>query len=362
MQEKDYRILSINPGSTSTKFAIYLNEKRVFKDSISHDPNELAKYENTMDQLEMREKLMQESFDRAGIDLSAIDATVGRGGMLKPLKSGAYEINDIMLKRLFTCPISQHASNLGAPLAHFFAKYAKAPSFVYDSVVVDEMDEIAKVTGLPEIRRPSIVHALNCRAAAIKVAQRHGREYKDMNFVVAHLGGGTSMCALKKGKMVDILSDDEGPLAPERSGKISPLRLLKFCYAQGNTESIVFKKIRGQGGFLAHLGTTDAIEVEKRIENGDKKAEMVYNAMIYQAAKSIGELAVAIDGDVDYIILTGGLSYSKMVTNGITKKAGFIAPVEVVPGENELEALAMGVLRVLRGEEEAHQYDFDDLT
>jgi len=349
------KILAINPGSTSTKIAVYEESKELFKKNIEHPNEEIAKYKNITDQYEMRYESIMSLLKEMNFDVKELSAVVGRGGLLPPVKSGAYKVNESMVERLAKRPLSEHASNLGGIIANEIAKPLDIPSFIYDSVAVDELEDIARISGIADIKRESFSHALNMRAVSIKVAKKLGKDYKDTNLVVAHLGGGISISVHKKGRMVDIISDDEGPFSPERSGRVPCRSLMEMCYI--NDKKAIKKKLRGEGGLSSYLSTNSALEVEKRIQNGDEEAKLVYEAMAYQVAKGIGELATVVDGDVDAIIITGGIAYSKMMTEWIVKRVKFIAPVEVVPGENELEALAFGALRVIKGDEKSHEYN-----
>lgn len=350
-----YKILAINPGSTSTKIALYEETKELFKKNIEHSNEEIAKYKNITAQYEMRYEAIMNFLKEMNFDAKELSAVVGRGGLLPPVKSGAYRVNDSMVDRLANRPLVEHASNLGAIIANEISKPLNIPAFIYDSVAVDELEDIARITGMADVKRDSFSHALNMRAVAIKVAQKLGKAYEDCNLIVAHLGGGISISVHNKGKMVDIVSDDEGPFSPERAGRISCKRLMQMCYS--TDKNVMKKKMRGEGGLVSNLGTNSALEVEKKIESGDENAKLVYEAMAYQIAKGIGELATVVDGEVDAVIITGGIAYSNMMTSWIKKRVQFIAPVEIVPGENELEALAFGTLRVLKGEEKAHEYN-----
>lgn len=349
-----YKILAINPGSTSTKIALYEDSNEVFKTNIDHLSSDLEKYKSIADQYEFRYAAILDILKSNSFDVKKLDAIVGRGGLLPPVKSGAYRVNELMVDRLKNRPVVEHASNLGAIIAFTIAKPLNIPAFIYDSVAVDEMEPIAKITGISEIKRSSFAHALNMRAVAIRTAKEMGKELTDLNLITTHLGGGISVCALKKGKMVDIVSDDEGPFSPERSGRIPAKEMMNLCYRE--EKSVVSKKLRGKGGLVSLLGTNSALEVEKMIGNGDEHAKLVYSAMAYQIAKGIGEMATVLDGEVDRIIVTGGIAYSKFITSAIEKSVKFIAPVVIVPGENEMEALSQGAIRVLKGEEEAHEY------
>ena len=351
-----YKILAINPGSTSTKIAIYEDERELFTTSLEHSPEEIEKYDSIQDQFEMRRDAVLNFLEEKGFDIRELAAVVGRGGMLPPVKTGAYEVNELMLKTLRERPYMEHASNLGAPIAYEIAKAAGVKAYIYDSVRADEMTDIARISGMPDIPRMSTSHVLNTRAVAMKVAKKYGKRYDEMNFVVAHLGGGISLNVHEKGRIVDIVSDDEGAFSPEGSGRVPCRLLIELCYSGKYDKKAMLKKLRGNGGLKAYLRTTDARKVERMIEAGNEKAILVYEALAYQVAKNIGELATVVAGKVDAIILTGGLAHSKMLTSWIIKRVEFIAPVEIVAGENEMESLAYGILRVLRGEEEARIY------
>jgi len=350
-----FKILAINPGSTSTKIAIYEDTNEIYKKNIEHPSEEIAKYNKITDQYEMRYKQIMDFLKENNFDVKDLAAVVGRGGPLPPVHSGAYKVNDDMVDRLKNRPMIEHASNLGAIIAKEIADSIGVDAYIYDSISVDELDDIARLSGIADIERQSLTHCLNMRAAAIKTAQSMGKKHKDCNFVVAHLGGGISLGAQRKGKVVDMVSDVEGPFSPERAGVLPTDKLVELCYS--NEKAVVKKKLRGNGGLVSYLNTNSALDVEDRINNGDEHAKLVYEAMAYQVAKAIGQLSVVLEGDIDKIILTGGIAYSKMLTDWIVKRVAFIAPVEILPGENELESLALGTLRVLKGEEEAYEYN-----
>jgi len=352
-----YLILAVNPGSTSTKIALYQNEQEIYVKNIEHSTAELSQFKAVIEQYEMRKEAVLSALSGYGFDVKRLSAVVGRGGLLPPVRSGAYEVNEEMLDRLINRPVVEHASNLGAVIASEIARPLGIPAYIYDPVAVDELEPVARITGLPEIKRRSLSHVLNMRAVAIKTAQKTGKSYFKSTYIVAHLGGGISLSVHKDGKMVDIVSDDEGPFSPERAGRIPGGQLAELCYSGKYDLKNMMKKFRGNGGLVAHLGTNKALEVEERIAQGDEEAKQVYNAMAYQIAKSIGELATVVKGKVDRIVITGGIAYSRMITDWVKERVEFIAPVEIVPGENELESLALGVLRVLRGEEKAYVYD-----
>ncbi len=351
-----YKILAINPGSTSTKLALYEDEKELFCQTLDHSAEEIAKYDRIQDQFEMRKEAVLKLLEEKGFKVEELATVVGRGGILPPVKSGAYIVNDVMVDTLKNNPVVEHASNLGALIAYEIAKPLGIEAYIYDSVAVDEMTDIARISGLPEIPRISLSHALNSRAMAMKVAKKYNKEYNEMNFVVAHLGGGISISAHKQGRMVDLLSDDEGPFSPERAGRVPCSKLVDLCYSGKYDKRTVKKKLRGNGGIKAYLNTVDTREVQKMIQEGNKEAALVYEAMAYQVAKGIGDLSTVLKGKVDAIVLTGGIAYSDTVTAWIKERVEFIAPVEIMAGENEMESLVLGALRVVLGKEEARTF------
>lgn len=351
-----YKILAINPGSTSTKIALYENEQEILVKTLDHPSEEMEKFEKVVDQFQMRKDVVLLFLKDNGFDVNKLDAVVGRGGMLPPVKSGAYKVNDLMVDRLKNRPVVEHASNLGALIAHEIASSIGKEAYIYDSVKVDELIPEARISGMPAVPRTSTSHVLNSRAMAIKAAKNMGKNYTEMNFVVAHMGGGVSLSVYEKGRLSEIISDDEGPFSPERSGRVNLRPFMDMCFSGKYDKKTVGKMISGNGGLKGYLGTTDAREVEKMIHEGNEEANLVYRAMAYQIAKGIGELATVLKGNVDAIILTGGIAYSKMMTDMIKERVEFIAPVEIMAGENEMESLALGTLRVLRNEEQAKEY------
>lgn len=351
-----HQILVINPGSTSTRIAVYRDQDLVFKETIEHLKSDLDRFYHIADQLELRKCIVLKIISERGFNLNRLSAVVGRGGILPPVKSGAYRVNQLMLDRLEKYPLSEHASDFGALIAYAIAAPLGINAYIYDSVAVDEFEQVARISGLPEISRESQTHALNSRAAARKTAESLHRSYDEMNFIVAHLGGGISVSLHNKGKMVDVIPDDEGPFSPERAGRVPCRRLAELCFEGPDDKQAMMKRLRGKGGLTAYLGTNNAEEVERRIKDGDSFAALVYEAMAYQVAKGIGELATVVNGNVDRIILTGSIAYSEMFTGWIKERVLFIAPVQIIPGENEMESLAWGILRVLKGEETAHEY------
>ncbi len=354
-----YRILVINPGSTSTKLAIFEDDKEVLRDTIRHSAEELAPFEKITDQYEFRKRVIMEFLKKAGYEIKDFDAIVGRGGLVRPIPSGTYEVDDLMLSELREGKYGEHASNLGALIANELAKEAGVKAYIVDPVVVDEMMSIAKYSGHPDFTRKSIFHALNQKAMARKVAKELGKRYDQVNAIVAHMGGGISIGAHRRGKVVDVNNalDGDGPFTPERSGTLPMTQLIDLCYSGKYTLDEVKKLIKGKGGLVAYLGTNNALEVQKKAESGDEYAALVYKALAHQVGKWIGKMAAALDFNVDAIVLTGGLAYdSENLVKWIKEMVSFIAPVYVYPGGDEERALAEGVLRVLRGEEKAKRY------
>lgn len=350
------KVLAINPGSTSTKIALYDGEQEVFCKSLDHPAAEIEQFDGVAAQFEMRKEVVLGFLGENGYDVQELAAVVGRGGMVPRVKSGAYRVNDVMVKRLRDEPVFEHASNLGALIAYKIAQTVGVEAYIYDSVRVDEMKPIARISGMSDVPRTSTSHALNSRAMAMKVARKYDKQYNEMNFVVAHLGGGISLSVHEKGQMVDIIADDEGPFSPERAGRVPCKGLIDLCYSGTYDQKTMNRKLRGQGGLKDYLNTVDAREVEKMIRDGDENAKLIYEAMAYQVAKGIGDLATVVEGKVDAIVITGGIAYSEMLTGWIKRRVAFIAPVEIMPGENEMESLALGTLRVLNGQEEVREY------
>lgn len=355
---REYKILALNPGSTSTKIAVFRNEEQVMEKVLRHSAEELAPFARVKDQLGFRKRVIEDALEEAGMKISDFDAVVGRGGLLRPMAGGTYVVNEKMIEDLNAGVSGEHASNLGGVLAKDLAG-ERIPSYIVDPVVVDEMEDIARISGLPEIERTSVFHALNQKATARRVADELGKPYEDVNIIVAHLGGGISVGAHKKGKVIDVANalHGEGPFSPERAGGLIGDDLVRMCYSGKYTLEEMRKKLKGRGGIVAYLGTTDAREVEAMIESGDRKAGLVYEAMAYQVSKEIGACAAVLSGEVDAIVLTGGIAYSAMMTNWIKQRVSFIADVKIYAGEDEMSALAAGAFRVLRGEEQAGKYE-----
>lgn len=349
--------LIINPGSTSTKLAVYDGDKKLLQSSIEHKPEQLLQFEKIGDQVPYRLGLIKEFLAQNNVRGEELSCVMGRGGLVFGLKMGGYAVNDELCEALVNHEYSQpHASNLGGLLAKAIADEYGIPAYIYDAVTSGELSPVAQITGMPEIRRASFSHVLNSHAQAIRYAASIGKKYEDLNLIVFHLGGGTSASVHAHGVMIDSVGDDDGQFSPERAGCFPSLALVKLCYSGKYTKAEMDRKIRGKGGMYAYLGTSDAREIEKMIQNGDEKADQIYQAQAYQIAKTIGLLSVALKGKCDAIILTGGLAYSKLLTERIRDYVGFLAPVVVIPGENEMEALAQGGLRILTGQEKPNVY------
>lgn len=350
---KDYKILVVNPGSTSTKVALFSNEQLLFEKKIKHSNEELSIFHKIIDQYEFRLEIILNFLKEKGIDYSTLDAIVGRGGLLKPIASGTYRVNEKMLEDLCKGVSGEHASNLGGILASGIAKKLSIPAYLVDPVVIDEMKPIARISGMPEIPRVSILHALNQKAVARKAALDLGKKYEEANFVIAHLGGGISVGVHCKGKVIDVNNalNGEGPFTPERSGGVPVGALVELCFSGKFTKDEIMKKIKGKGGLVAYLNTNDVREVLNRIKQGDKKAKLILEAMAYQVAKEIGAGATVLKGQIDAIILTGGIAYANEFINMVKDRISFLSLVMIYPGEEEMLALCNGALRVLKGEE-----------
>ncbi len=353
-----YRILVINPGSTSTKIAIYDSENEVIRMTLRHSDTDLSKFHTIASQHEYREGLVLKFLNDNNISLLSINAVVGRGGVLSPVAGGTYKVNDAMYDFLVNAKRGEHASNLGAMLAKSIADRINVEAFIVDPVVVDELESVARIAGHPLFERISIFHALNHKAIARLAAAKMGKKYEECNFVIAHIGGGISVGAHKKGKVVDVNNalNGDGAFSAERSGTLPTEQLADICFSGKYSRQEVLKMIKGRGGVVAYLGTNDIIQVEKRIIEKDEKAEAIFNAMCYQISKEIGAYSVVLEGKVDKILITGGVANDKRLVDYISRMVSFIAPVEVYPGEEEMRPLALGALRVLNKEEKAKEY------
>ena len=351
-------LLIINPGSTSTKIGVFEGEKELFQETLRHSAEEIGKYEKIIDQIDFRKDIILNVLKEKNFDLETLSAVVGRGGMLKPMESGTYKVNEIMLEDLRVGVQGQHASNLGGILANKIASELNIPSFIVDPVVVDELEEVARISGVPELPRVSKFHALNQKAVAKRYSKESGIKYSDLNLIVIHMGGGVSVGAHKNGRVIDVNNalDGEGPFSPERAGTVPVGELIKMCYSGKYSEKEVYNKLVGKGGYVAYLNTNDAREVLRLAEEGNEKAKLCFDAFIYQVSKAAGEMSTVLNGKVDRIILTGGIAYSEKVVEELKKRIGWIGEITVYPGEDELLALAQGALRVLSGEEEVREY------
>lgn len=352
-----YKILIINPGSTSTKIGVYEDETQIMEETLRHSTEEIAQYPTIYDQKDFRKNVIVSVLTEKGIDLNDIDVVVGRGGMLKPMPSGTYETTPELLEDLKIGVQGQHASNLGGILAHEIASDINVPSYIVDPTVVDEMQDVARLSGHPEMPRVSVFHALNQKAVAKRYAKEAGKAYEDLNLIVVHMGGGVSVGAHKNGKVVDVANalDGDGPFSPERAGGLPSGALMRLCFSGKYTQAEVGKMINGNGGFNAYVGTNDMRDLVKMAEK-DKKAKLVMDAFHYQLAKEIGAMAVVLGGKVDQIILTGGIAYNAVTQEYFKETVSFLAPITVYPGEDELLALAQGAIRVMSGEEKAAKY------
>lgn len=353
-------ILTINPGSTSTKIALFSSNDVIFLKNISHTTDDLNNFARISDQLKFRKDIILKELKDAHIDISLIQAIVARGGLVKPISSGVYEVNEKLIHDLSNGIHGQHASNLGGLIAAEMIKLIPgAKAFIADPVVVDELDPIARLSGHPEFQRISIFHALNQKAIARMHALAVGKTYEEMNLIVAHLGGGITVGAHKNGRVIDVNQglDGEGPFSPERSGTLPVGDLVRLCFSGKYTRDEILRMITGKGGYVAYLGTNSAYEIEQRISSGDDNAKLIQEAMAYQVSKEIGAMSAVLEGKVDAILLTGGLAYNKSFVNYVKNKVGHIATIGVYPGEDEMRSLAKNGLMVLENEIELKTYD-----
>ncbi|MCF7929332.1 MAG: butyrate kinase [Spirochaetales bacterium] len=362
-----HSIFVINPGSTSTKVALFEDENLVFEENIAHSTDELAGYSSVIEQKERRTRLISELLDNRGYGNTRFDAIIGRGGLLHPIEGGVYEAGPDMLDDLSSCRYGEHASNLGALLATELAEKGETKSpgerdrphvFIADPVVVDEMQKVARYSGLPRISRQSIFHALNQKAAAREVSGRLGRAYGEVSLIVAHLGGGISVGAHVNGRIIDVNDalQGDGPFSPERAGGLPAWPLLEMCRNENYSLAEMKKIVTGKGGLVAYAGTNDLRELLRRRDEGDQEAGEIFQAMIYQVSKEIAMHGATLFGDVDAIVITGGMAHNQEFIDGISKRVSYLAPIEVVPGERELHSLAENALLALRGEVAIKQY------
>ncbi len=352
-----YKILALNPGSTSTKLALYEDERPLLELTLRHSTEEVSRFANVIDQLDWRRGLILESLRDNGFGLGELSAVIGRGGLIRPVTAGVYEVNSRMRYDLRNAQM-KHACNLGGLLAAQIAHMAKVKAYIADPPVVDEMDDVARITGMPMCPRKPIFHALNQKAIARMHCQREGRVYEETNLIVAHMGGGISVAAHKQGRIVDVNNalDGDGPFAPDRAGSLPSSELIKICFSGQYTREELLRFISSKGGLVAYLGTNSVAEVMERIAQGDRRSQKMLDAMCYNIAKQIGAMAAALCGRVDGILLTGGIAFNRPVVEYIERSCSFIAPVSVYPGENELESLAINALNVLRGIETPKVY------
>jgi len=350
--------LVINPGSTSTKIGVFEDETLLFEETLRHSTEQIASYDSIVAQKDFRREIILNLLKEKDFDIKSLDVVVGRGGMLKPISGGTYTVTDALIADLEVGVQGQHASNLGGILAREIGDSIGVPSYIVDPVVVDELMPEARYSGVPELPRVSIFHALNQKAVAKRYAKEAGKSYDSMNLVVVHMGGGVSVGAHKKGRVIDVFNalDGDGAFSPERAGGVPCGALIKMCYSGKYTMAEAYKKVLGNGGFNAYLGTNDMRDVDKMADGGDEKAKVVRDAFILQVAKDIGSMACVLEGKIDQIIITGGIAYDKYVVEALKEKTGWIAPITVYPGEDELLALVQGALRVINGEEKALEY------
>ncbi|MBP5744976.1 MAG: butyrate kinase, partial [Lachnospiraceae bacterium] len=345
--------LIINPGSTSTKIGVFEDETLLFEETLRHSTEEIAQYATIADQKDFRKDIIMNLLKEKNFDIKSLGMIVGRGGMLKPIPGGTYKVTDELLHDLVIGKQGQHASNLGGMLAREIGDELGIPSFIVDPVVVDELCDVARYSGVPELPRTSVFHALNQKAVAKRYAKEIGKSYDSLNLIVVHMGGGVSVGAHKNGQVIDVFNalDGDGAFSPERAGAVPVGALIKMCFSGQYTEKEIYKKFVGNGGFNAYLGTNDMRDVEKMVDEGNAKAKEIRDAFIFQVSKNIGSMSCVLKGKVDQIIVTGGIAYDKEVVAGLKEAAGFIAPFTVYPGEDELLALVQGGLRVMNKEE-----------
>ena len=350
--------LIINPGSTSTKIGVFEDENLLFEETLRHSTEEIAQYASIFEQKDFRKNIIVDLLKEKDFDINSLDMVVGRGGMLKPIPGGTYEVTDAIVEDLKVGVSGQHASNLGGILAKEIGDQIGKPAYIVDPVVVDELCDVARVSGVPELPRTSIFHALNQKAVAKRYAKEVGKPYESLRLIVVHMGGGVSVGAHEDGRVVDVFNalDGDGAFSPERAGAVPAGALIKMCFSGEYTQAEVYKKIVGNGGFNALLGTNDMRNVNKMVDEGNKDAKLYRDAFVFQVAKDIGSMGAVLKGKVDQIILTGGIAYNAVVTDALKEMCEFIAPVTVYPGEDELLALVQGGMRILTGEEKAQQY------
>lgn len=352
------KILVINPGSTSTKIAVFEDRNPVFTETIRLTQEESSRFSSVLEQTEFRKDQVIDALKKNNIQIDLLDAVVGRGGILKPIPAGTYIVNQSLIADLYShSKEHEHPSTLGGLIAYEIASKIGKPAFIADPVCVDEFEAIARISGLKEIKRRSLLHALNIRASLYRYAENHDRKIDDLNLIIAHLGGGISIAAVKNGKIVDVNNANEGgPFSPERAGSLPSIDVLEMSYSNKYSRDDLLKLFTKKGGMISYLGTNDMKEIIERVNNGDHEAKEIFEAMCYQIAKEIGAMASVLSGKIEAIIITGGIAYNDEVVSEISKRVGWIAKIISYPGEFELEALAFAALRVLKGEEEARIY------
>jgi butyrate kinase len=344
------RVLIINPGATSTKISVFEEDQEVFKNNIDHSASDLEPFTHVIDQLDYRKNLIKQALNAAGFQASDFDAVCGRGGLLRHIPSGTYEVNDRVISDIYNPPYGEHASNLGTILAKTLADEASVKAYFVDPVSVDEMTEVAHFTGFSGMQRESFFHALNQKSMARKAARQLGKNYEDLNLIVVHMGGGVSVAAHEKGRVVDVYNvKDEGSFSMDRGGSLPVNAMINFCFS-GKTKAEVKKILGSQAGVFSYLGTRDFREVQTKALAGDKDAKLVFDAMVYQHCKDIGAMGAVLKYDVDAIVLTGGMANSEIFCNALAEYVGKLAPIIILPGEEEMRSLAEGALRVLHGE------------
>ncbi len=351
-------ILALNPGSTSTKISLFSGEDETISEALRHATDELVQYPRIIDQAGFRRAAIDAFLSSNSIDLSNLDAVIGRGGLLRPLESGVYQVNEPMVADVAVGKYGEHASNLGAILAQAIADVAGCPAFIADPVVVDEMDDVARLSGLPQLPRRSIFHALNQKSAAREAARRLGKEYEEINAIVAHMGGGCSVGAHRHGRVVDVNNalDGEGPFSPERAGTLPAGQVVELVRSGKYSQGELKKMLTGRGGLVAYCGTNSLEEIKERIGRDDEDAGMAFRAMAYQISKEIASHGATLAGSVDVIVLTGGMAYDEALVNEISRRISFLAPIEIIPGEREMVSLARAALSVLNGRVSAKEY------
>lgn len=356
---KNYLVFAINPGSTSTKIALFEGDTRIFSRNVTHDAGKLKEFLEISDQFDYRKDMILEELKQAGFTLEGVDAFAGRGGGTASMDGGVYAVNDRMLEDVRSGRYVRHPANLGSQLARYFGDQYGKPAFVVNPPDTDEFQDLARVTGLSGIYRESKLHALNQKEIGIRYGAGLGKRYEELNLIICHIGGGISVTAHRHGRMIDSndIAQGDGPMAPTRCGQLPVKDVIKLCFSGKYTEKEMYERVTKTGGLADHLGTSDAREVERMIGAGDQYAKLIYDAMIYQIGKTAGSMAAVLNGEIDAVLLTGGIAYDQYVVGRLKEMIGFLAPMEVMAGEFEMEALAAGAIRVLSGEEPVKNYE-----